>query len=470
MIGEQVEHPHYGRGVVLSIYRGGSEWLVGFESGLRFRRPRREFVGQAEVGAERARPAGPQVAFRAPMPPAQLAARRLIEALRVGVAPASHVRELTIGLAAEQSSVVTALNQSHERGGAVRAVLGEYGYGKSHVIELSAQEALARGFLVANASLDLLELPPHRAFAIYSELLHNLRTPDDDERGLGSLLERADKLGLSAKLREMAGLELDPLLLTLEALADTPSPRRRGAWENWLMGGRRSKLMNAAVPKGIKFPTIYKVGHNARQVAYLLSGISVLARLAGYSGLAVLVDEAESYSLLKTYQRPKAGLFFAAMIHAAGSKREAIPESALPQHRRHDYPASYGPGQSLFFLFAVTRSENQLPLDEWLAPEEVLMLEPHPSAREIGEFLQRLQGLHAQAYAYQPGERQGQLRRAAAEHLALAMKQAQLSVRGLVRLSVELYDLAYLYPEMQVSDLLEDLRSALGASPAWGES
>lgn len=464
MIGEWVEHPHYGRGVVLAVYRSGGEWLVRFENGLRFRRPRQEFAGQPHTSEVTS--AAP-LAFipDAPMPPQQLTARRLIESLRFGVAPAAYLRELTIGLAAERDSLIAALHESHERGGAVRAVLGEYGYGKSHIVELTAQEALARNFLVASTSLDLLELPPHRAFDIYRELMHNLRTPDSEERGLGPLLERADKLGMGAKLRENSPLELDPLLLTLEIFAATSSLRQKEAWQSWLMGGRRTRIMNRATPKGVKFPTIYKIGHNARQVAYLLSGLSVLARLSGYSGLCVLIDEAESYSLLKAQQRPKASLFFAAMIHAAGGQREEISQDALPQHRLRDYPATYGAGQSLFFLFTVTRSENRLPLEDWLVPDEILALDPHPSPQEIGQFLQLVQEYHAQAYDYEPGDRQGQLRRAAAEHLSLAMKGARLSIRSLVRLSVELFDLLYLYPDYQITEILEELRFVAEGSP-----
>lgn len=457
MIGERVEHPSYGPGTLLAAFRNGREWLVQFESGLRFRRSRQEFVGQSEPA--RPAPTAPSPTPE-PMPSSQLSARRLVEALRFGVAPTAHLRELTIGLAAERGSIITALNQSHESGGAVRAVLGEYGYGKSHLVESSAQEALARGFLVATASLDLLDLPPHRAFGIYHELLHGLRTPGSDALGLAPLLRKAGKLGLSARLRERAALKLDPLLLALDVLADVPSGRQRAAWESWIMGGRRTRLMNQATPKEIKFPTIYKVGHNSRQVAYLLSGISVLARLAGYSGLCVLIDEAESYSLLKAQQRPKASQFFAALIHAARSSAgtATIPETVLPQHRLREYPTSYGVGQSLFFLFTVTRSENQLPLDAWLSPEEIVQLDPHPTPQEIDRFLQRLQGYHAQAFAYGVGERHDRLRHVAAEQLSLATERRKLSIRGLVRLSVELLDLAFLYPD----DPLTDVEGELG--------
>ena len=80
-IGDAVEHPQFGRGVIAAIYRNGSEWLVRFDSGLRFRRPRREFVGQQELVLA---PAVPLPVLDAqPMAPSQDQARQLVEALRV---------------------------------------------------------------------------------------------------------------------------------------------------------------------------------------------------------------------------------------------------------------------------------------------------------------------------------------------------------------------------------------------------
>ena len=60
----------------------------------------------------------------------------------------------------------------------------------------------------------------------------------------------------------------------------------------------------------------------------------MLARLAGYGGLALLIDEAESYSLLKPYQRPKAGQFFGALSYAAlGEGHPQLREHDFAQHR-----------------------------------------------------------------------------------------------------------------------------------------
>jgi hypothetical protein len=225
------------------------------------------------------------------------------------------------------------------------------------------------------------------------------------------------------------------------------------------MGERRNRLMNKAMLRGIRFPSIYTVGHNARQIAYLLSGISVLARLAHYSGLCILIDEAESYSLLRSRQRPKAGLFFQAMIYATLQNQQSlITAEGLPQNRYRDYPPAYESGQSLFFLFTVTRSDRQMPLDEWLDDDRMLILDPHFTPKEIGQFLEQVMTYHAQAYGYEPGERQRQVRRAAAEHLAAGVRSDRLSIRSTVRLGVELFDLLHLHPEYEPATLLDEVR------------
>jgi hypothetical protein len=197
-------------------------------------------------------------------------------------------------------------------------------------------------------------------------------------------------------------------------------------------------------------------------MAYLLTALSALARQANYSGLCLLIDEAESYSLLTPAQRPKATIFFQTMVYAAlRHRQQRIATADIPQHRWRDYPAAFDEGQSLFFLFTVTRSDNQMPLADWLEDDQILTLEPHHTPQEIGHFMRQVAAYHAQAYGYEPDERQGQVRRAAAEHLALGMRNGRLSIRGVVRLSVELFDLLYLYPDFDAVTLLEELRNQM---------
>ena len=457
MIGETVTHPQFGQGTVTATYRNGTEWLVLFNNRLRFRRPSHEF---SEFAAVDPAPAANLFIPPPPMSKTQREARQLIEALRVGIAPATQVNDLTIGLQKERESLGKALTQAHKYGGAVRAVVGEYGFGKSHIIELAAQEALQRNFLVATISLDLLELPPHRAFDIYAATMRNLRYPDTDERGLEPLLEKSAEIERAVtQLRDLSPAKLDPLIIGLNAVSNTSSPRQRKAWINWLMGGRRTKIMNKGLPRGLKFPSIYKVGHNARQIAFLLTGMSTLARLANYSGLCVLIDEAESYSLLHRYQRPKASTFFQAVIYAAlRDQQKQLQPDQFPQHRYREYPLAYDKGQSLFFMFTVTRSDNRMPLDDWLHEDEIFHLEPEVTPQEVGQFLERVVSYHAQAYGYEIGDRQRQVRRGSAELIAQGLRNGSLSMRQTARLAVELFDLLYLHPDYAVPMLLDELR------------
>ncbi len=459
MIGQQVEHPQFGAGQITAVYRNGSEWMVRFANGLRFRRPKHEFVfDEVSIAESTAVYAAP---FQAdPMSKDQFESRNLIESLRLGIAPARHIPELTINLQAERESLITGLNQAHKKGGAVRAVIGEYGHGKSHLVELTTQEALNRNFLVGTVSLDLLELPPHRGFAIYREAMRNLRYPDTDETGLEPLLRKtAVSPHIISQLQELSPAEHDPLVIGLQAIASTASPRQRRAWSNWLAGGRRTKTMNKAKPRGVKFPTIYKTGHNARQIAFLLTAVSALARLNNYSGLCLLIDEAESYSLLYPYQRPKADIFFQAVMYAAlRGQQDRLDDAYFPQHRWCDSPIAYDQGQALFFLFTVTRSDTRLPLHEWLPEKKILALDPEADPQEMGHFLHRVMIYHARAYVYEVGERQKQIRRGAAELLAAGVRNGRLSMRAVVRLAVELFDLLYLHPDYDIATLLDELR------------
>jgi len=93
----------------------------------------------------------------------QFRARQTLEALRLGIVPVQDVETLTIGLEAERVSLDRALARSRERGGDALAVIGDYGFGKSHFVELAARRALRENCLAAVASLDLVEAPPSKA-------------------------------------------------------------------------------------------------------------------------------------------------------------------------------------------------------------------------------------------------------------------------------------------------------------------
>src|SRR5258708_11375195 len=152
-------------------------------------------------------------------------------------------------------------------------------------------------------------------------------------------------------------------------------------------------------------------GEVPRQYTYLLSGISILATKLGYSGLAVLIDESEHYSLLRATQRGKADSFFKSMVVAAvGESSKRIDVDSIPNHTRADYPITFASPANLFFMFASTESESRMPIEAWLAPSQQVRLDDRFLKDDINKFIKMVLRYHSVAYNYAPSrERYGML-------------------------------------------------------------
>jgi hypothetical protein len=463
---QRVEHPQLGPGTLLKTYMGGYEWEVEFASGRRFRLPAREFE-QESVEAWQAEHAVPELLRLPSRKPVlsddQLRARFSLEALRLGIVPVQDVETLTIGLEAEGVSLNRALARSTERGGDVMAVIGDYGFGKSHFVELAARRALRNNLVVMNASLDLVEVPPAKPREIYRNLVASTRYPDSNERGLDFLLENAARQ--PALVEELSALsplqDRCPLSLALKALGECRNQTTYDDILQWI-GGRA--LQKQVLKPCIKNPpSLYRIGDVARQYTYLLTGISLLARLSGYSGLAVLLDESEHYSLLRAKQRDRADSFFKAMIYAAlGRSQDRIVPADIPQHYLAEYPVAFVDAPYLFFLFALTESESRLPVDEWLTPSQLVRLDDRFIEQDITKFLRTLQDYHGLAYGYTPnGEGYADIKLAVPGMLSRTLAQHRINLRELIRISVTIYDLLYLHEDYSSGIILQELADGL---------
>ncbi len=457
---QQVYHPQLGTGQLLRTFMGGFEWEVQFASGRRFRLPAKEFAG-GPAAAPAARP----LAVRAVMLEGdQFRAQQTLEALRVGVVPVQDAETLTIGLEAERVTLDRALDRTRERGGDVLAVIGDYGFGKSHYIELAARRGLREGFIAANASLDLVEVPPSKAHEIYKALVASLRYPDTEVRGLLPLLNKALATpGVVSRFSELCPRDpaTCPLAATLTALAECPSQTAFDALVQWISGQAKP---NADLRSCLKRPPpLYLTGETARQYSYLLTGISLLATLVGYSGLTVLIDESEHYSLLRAPQRQRADSFFKAMIVGAlGLNNARVDAGTIPDHSRVEYPVSYTSEPHLLFLFALTESADRMPVGSWLAPSHILRLDDRFIEKDIREFFITLLRYHALAYNYAPAEdRYRGVIVDAITMLSKALGQHRINLRSLIRTAVTVCDLLYVYPEYVPGEMTDELKRGL---------
>ncbi len=462
---QTVHHPHFGAGDLLKTYMGGYEWEVLFATGRRFRLPAKEFIADAfsPLAAPPARLAEPLT--RISLDTDQFRARQTLEALRLGIVPVQDAETLTIGLEAERVTLDRALDRSRERGGDVLAVIGDYGFGKSHFIELAARRGLRENFVIAGASLDLVETPPGKAHKIYEALVAALRYPDTNRRGLLPLIEKAlSRPAVIAEFVRLCPREVKecPLAAALMALQDCPSQSALEESAAWLSGQTKPQVEMKLCLK--RPPRLYVNGENARQYSYLLTGISLLATLVGYSGLAVFIDESEHYSLLRAAQRERADSFFKAMIVSAlGLNNGRIDaRREIPENPRADYPVCYTSEPHLFFLFALTESADRMPVGAWLAPSHLVRLDDRFIEKDIREFYSTLLRYHALAYDYSlTPERHAEVSSFAPGLLARALAQHRINLRDLIRAAVTTCDLLYLYPDYPAEALIQELKAGL---------
>jgi hypothetical protein len=467
MTDRTVFHPQFGSGTLLKTYMGGFDWEVQFASGRRFRLPAREFTDESRADNPVSLAVMPPFRSAATPDDEQFRARQTLEALRTGIVPVQDAETLTIGMEPEKVTLERALQRAREYTGDVLAVIGDYGYGKSHFIELAARRAARRDFLVASASLDLKEVPPGKPDKIFAALVASLRYPDHTATGLAPLLRAAldNPPALDAFLELCpAPPEQFPLAAALIALRQCPNQAAFDEAVLWLSLLRSMPVLHEFKRCLKRPPRLYTNGETARQYVSLLSGISTLARLLGYSGLAVLIDESEHYSLLTPVQRQRADSFFMGMIAASlGEHTSRVDAQAIPQHARAAYPLTVSASPHLFFLFALTENQDRMPIGSWLEASHFIRLDDRFIEQDIRTFFNTLKFYHSTAHAYDASHLIGHeaVLNEAAGLFSRSLSQHRINLRQLIRGAVSTLDMLMLYPDYPADALLGDLRRGL---------
>ena len=426
--GDEVFHPAYGRGRVNRLIRGGRYLLVLFEG--------RRLLSQVSAH-ELAGPSRPRLApARAPKgwtprrdspPPARVSveallprgvsgehqALQVLEALRVGVAPRQLVELYTVGREREMALVDADLDQV-PGGGAARVFLGDYGAGKTHMLECIEERALRRNLLVARVTLDEREVAASHPRRVYRALVQNLAYPDRVDRpGLEPLLEAACEKNLDRWLRRGSPRHhhyLSPALAYFRELREPQKDRPlRESLLDWLEGHPTvsNTELGPALRRatGLRGQRLYALQDHrtlAHLYAYLLGGISVLARDLGYAGLAVLFDEAEFYSLLSGQGREFANLLFGYYAAAAlGPEKVAfdIHSAARGGHLVHrSFPPIFAPVQGIYCVFALTEDPVGLQALQTILGEEYFTRLTPLDLEHFQELCRRVLELYRRTY------------------------------------------------------------------------
>lgn len=372
--------------------------------------------------------------------------RNVVEALRFGIVPRYAVEALSVGLDQERRAFAGDLARARASG-AVRVIEAPYGAGKTHALDVLAMMALCEGFVVARAELDAFECQANRPRDVYRALVRNLRVPGvgSTGRGLEVLLDRAVRSEATMETfarRKSGGWHefLSPALINWEAL--DADPHGREALYQWISGedvdlsGMRAR---AAVRTGRQ--TLYSLGSYttlSSHFTYLIGGLSGLCRLVGFSGLAVLLDEAEHLRLLDVEMEARAIDFFKGLV--ANALPGALPAgylsgSYLGGHKKLPFQARVP--AHLLVAVACTPVPGQSDLLRWMPDRSsVLSLSSELSTPVLESLVERIATTYRWAFPAVPppvpAERQ---RVAAALELALAsgaLKNLRQAVQTIV--------------------------------------
>lgn len=232
-------------------------------------------------------------------------AQRVITSLRVGTIPARQLRQFTVGRRDLLGSLAEDLEFVSAGGSKVRLLAASYGGGKTHLLTLLREEALAGRFLVSYVELHSREAPFDKFEIIYSILMRGLQSATS----VSGVEEVLDGWTRANRLYDVGSLEA--------ALASlTSSPDLRGAIKTYVTYSEGSselhlELRDAALSWlfGARLPAALarRVGVRApitiTNVSDVLRSFLGLTRAAGFPGVVLLLDEAEAVTSLERSQR-----------------------------------------------------------------------------------------------------------------------------------------------------------------------
>lgn len=283
-VGDLVQHPRLGSGVVLEVRHMGYDARVNF-FGHPLWVPCKALIviagGAARTSATSGGNGSPRTSRSVPtalLRPDNIdfRSRQILESLRIGIVPDFALREWTVGREEEFGSVSEWLADPAE-GSAI--LLGAYGSGKTHMLRYLEQEALDQGFAVAMVRVDPGEENSSFPYRFYGHVMKALRVPRKD--GLDDAVSVFQDAVMSGAFRFLEG---HPFYGRF-ARAIQSGTDRRTDWQAFLGDRAESPC----------FPNLHGVTTAANVTCNMLTAFSgFLASEAGVKGMVLLIDEVET--------------------------------------------------------------------------------------------------------------------------------------------------------------------------------
>ncbi len=326
MMGKRVKHPFYDLGTVIDVRDNGLKLLVDFDS---YRKPIWVSMFEVEVIVTEADDVEEDHSALVPPSPRHFIdyvdvtevkrddetsdlpmdvfnARMAIEALRLGVISGKLLRKLTVDRRDELEQF-NELVITRNRG---ILIVGDYGSGKTHFLELIRAEYLNKGWAVSKINIDSEETPFHKPKSIYQAILKNFqfRHPKLAHEMIGDFKDFLDLLFEFSKgfdhYDEFEKLELNLFFGPILQISDFKTTSQE-LWEYITGEMTKTDLKDFdSYFKKIPLLSTFDYSTAACIYSYVISSIGWICKhIFGLKGFLILIDEAEGIEQFYWYRK-----------------------------------------------------------------------------------------------------------------------------------------------------------------------
>jgi len=249
----------------------------------------------------------------------------IFESLRKGLVPERGIDAFAVGIEKQRGELHRQLELAISGEGTIKFLRGGYGCGKTFMARLAALDAQSQGFATSFVVVSDNDLKFHRFDDVYRKVLTELATASCPRGALGDILDRwighvedslidggedEDAPDFDDKVRARLNDDLASLtggqapqdfvrvVQTIFDLKQRGEVAEAGALISWLCG---SGNVAAAAKKaaGVKGDI------GSRDALDYLRGVLEIVKAAGYKGLVIVIDEAETILRMRKDSRHK---------------------------------------------------------------------------------------------------------------------------------------------------------------------
>ena len=405
-------------------------------------------------------------------------AQTVLNSLKGGVVPRIGLPYIAVGRKNEIAALLHDVDIISEGGASFRFIVGKYGSGKSFLLQTIRNYVMDKGFVVADADLSperRLQGTRGQGLATYRELISNLSTKTKPEGGALTLVLDRWISGVQSAAVQETGLDINDPELAKEvdrrifAVTSSLGELVHGFEFGKLISAYYHAYLDGDDTTKAKVTRWFRGAYAQKREAKDELGISIIItdddwydylklfanffRLAGYTGLMVMIDELVNIykipqSISRQYNYEKMLTMYNDTLQGK-AKYLGIIMGATPQtvedKRRGVY--SY---EALRSRLAEGRFSKPGTRD-LLAP--IIRLDPL-SAEEMLVLCEKLRDMHAGLYNYATRLTTDDLVTFVKTEFSRIGADQNITPREVIRDFIELSDLLYQNPTLKLTDIL----------------